>query len=101
MSVRSDLIRAVSNRRVVELGYEADDADRLVHPHILYRTSAGNECVDTYQVAGPTHSGTLPEWRLFDLRKIRRLNVLDEGFSPAPGYDPASRKYRHGVIARA
>jgi len=101
MSVRSDLIRAVLERRVVEFRYDKDNADRFVHPHVLYRTSAGNECVDAYQVAGPTHSGTLPDWRLFDLRKIRRLDVLGEGFSPAPGYDPNSRKYRHGVIARA
>jgi hypothetical protein len=101
VSLRAELVRAIAEHRVVELRYDQDSADRRVQPHVLYRTSAGKECVDTYQVEGPTHSGALPDWRLLDLQRIRRLHVLDEAFTPAPGYNPGGEKYRHGVIVRA
>ncbi|MGH3031989.1 MAG: hypothetical protein ACRDNE_14740 [Gaiellaceae bacterium] len=68
---------------------------------IRYRTDAGKEWVDAHQVAGPTHSGTLPDWRLFGLSKIRHLEILYEGFRLAPGYNPGGRKCRHRIVARA
>lgn len=101
MSVRAELLRAIAEHRVVDLRYGDDPADRRVQPHILYRTSAGQERVDIYQVEGPTHSGALPEWRQLNLQRIRSLDVLDEAFRPAPGYNPGGNRYRHGVIARA
>jgi hypothetical protein len=101
MSLRAELVRAITEHRVVALRYDQDPADRTVQPHVLYRTSAGQERLDIYQVEGPTHSGALPEWRQFDPRRIRRLDVLDETFTTAPGYNPAGERYRHGVIARA
>jgi hypothetical protein len=100
LSFRSEVITAIQQRRVVELRYDNDAADRTVHPHVVYRTATGKECLDAYQVRGPTSSGSLPDWRLFDLARIRRVEVLSEEFAPAPGYDPNGRKYRHGVIAR-
>ncbi|MGH2782253.1 MAG: hypothetical protein ACRDLA_12790 [Thermoleophilaceae bacterium] len=57
--------------------------------------------MDAHQVAGPTHSGTLPDWRLFGLSKIRHLEILYEGFRLAPGYNPGGRKCRHRIVARA
>jgi predicted DNA-binding transcriptional regulator YafY len=101
MTIRTDLLSAVSEHRVVELRYQDDAANRVVHPHVVYRTRGGKECVDAYQVAGATQSGDLPDWRPFDLSKIRHLQVLDERFLLAPGYNPSGRKYRNGIIARA
>lgn len=73
---------------------------RTVHPHVLYITSTGKVCVDSYQVAGPTSSGgPLPEWRPFDLNKIRRLSTLPGTFELAPGLNLASPKYAKGVLA--
>jgi hypothetical protein len=100
MSIRSDLLVAITERCVVQLRYHSDAQDRIVHPHVLYRTGTGKECVDSYQIAGPTYSGRLPDWRPFDLAKIRRLELLGEHFSAAPGYSPRSRKYKEGIIAR-
>src|SRR6266566_575790 len=100
MTIRSNLLAAVADRRVVELRYQGDAAKRVIQPHIVYRTGTGKECVDGYQLAGPTHSGSLPDWRPFDLTKIQYLEVLHERFSPAPGYNPSSRKYQRGVVAR-
>jgi hypothetical protein len=102
MVSHQQVIAAIESRSVVELSYEGDRGARLVHPHVLYWTSTGKECVDSYQVAGFTgEGGPLPDWRLFNLRKITHFDVLDESFQLAPGYKPNSPKYRNGVMARA
>jgi hypothetical protein len=82
--------------------YEGDRGPRMIHPHLLYRTSTGKECVDSYQVSGFTvDGGRLPDWRPFNVQKIVAFELLDETFDLAPGYKPSSPKYRNGVIARA
>jgi hypothetical protein len=98
--IRQSLIVAIHERRVVQLRYEGSTGPRTVHPHVLFRTSTDKECVDAYQVSGPTHAGLLPGWRQFDLDKVVSLAVAAEIFATAPGYDPEAAKYRHGIIAR-
>jgi hypothetical protein len=102
MAARSTLVAAIRDRHVVELSYQGDGPlTRLVHPHALYRSSTGKICLDAYQVGGPTRSGSLPMWRVFDLAKLRVVDVLTETFEPDPGYRPSSPKYRGGLIAGA
>ena len=95
-----DLVEAVRAHRVVELCYRGHDA-RTVHPHAVYRTSAGGLRLDGVQVSGATSSGSLPGWRDFELMKISDVEVLDAVFEPAADFDPAASKYRHGLIASA
>jgi WYL domain len=101
MTVRSEAIRAIHERHVVELRYGEDTGSRIVCPHVLYEASEGKEYVDAYQVEGRTRTGALPNWREFELAKIRNLDVLATEFSLAPGYNPSGEKYRRRVIARA
>ena len=98
---RQTLVSAIRERRVVLLRYEGSPSPRTVHPHVLFRTSTSKECVDAYQISGPTHGGVLPGWRQFDLEKVHSLATAAERFALAPGYDPAATKYRHGIIAQA
>jgi hypothetical protein len=73
---------------------------RTVHPHVLYVTSRGKTYVDSYQVAGPTSSGTpLPSWRRFDLTKIDRASALEGSFEISPELNLASDNYRQGILA--
>jgi hypothetical protein len=98
--IRQSLIVAIHECRVVQLRYEGSPWSRTVHPHVLFRTSTDKECVDAYQVSGPTHGGPLPGWRQFDLDKVVSLAIAAETFATAPGYDPEAAKYRHGITAR-
>jgi hypothetical protein len=95
-----DLVEAVRAHRAVELRYRGQGA-RVVHPHAVYRTSRGGLRVDGVQVSGATSSGSLPGWRDFELMKISDVEVLDAVFEPAPDFDRAAPKYRHGLIASA
>ncbi len=94
-----DLIEAVRARRAVELVYGG--GSRVVHPHAVYRTAAGNLRLDALQVSGATSSGALPGWRDFNLMKIAEVRVLEAEFEPAPDFNRESERYRHGVLALA
>jgi hypothetical protein len=95
------ILEAIRGRTPLALCYEGDaGAARTVHPHVLYRTSTGKVCADSYQIDGPTSSGgSLPDWRPFDLAKITHAELLDGEFSIAPGLDVASPKYANGLLA--
>jgi hypothetical protein len=101
MDVEQIIRDAIEERTPVSLYYETDDsAPRTVHPHVLYRTSKGKICVDSYQVDGPTSSGgPLPDWRPFDLAKITQIEALDGEFETAPGLNLGSPKYANGLLA--
>jgi predicted DNA-binding transcriptional regulator YafY len=103
MSVADELFDAIRARRVVEMEYRSDppSARRVVQPHIAYLTSHNEVCVDGYQIDGPTTSGPLPGWRLFDVSKINAVTVREEEFDLAPGYNPAAARYRAAILARA
>lgn len=97
-----ELIRhAISERRPVSLRYEdAPEGLRTVHPHVLYRTSTGKICVDSYQVDGPSSSGgPIPDWRPFNLSRILSLELVDGRFDIAPGMNLAASKYANGLLA--
>ena len=72
-----------------------------MHPHAVYRTSSGKLCLEGVQVSGESRSGQLPGWREFELMKVAEVRVLDATFSPASDYNPASPRYRHGLLASA
>jgi WYL domain-containing protein len=95
-----DLVEAVRDHRAVELRYRGQGV-RIVHPHAVYRTSAGALRVEGVQVGGASSSGALPGWRDFELMQISHVRVLDAEFDPAPDYDRAAPRYRHGLIASA
>ncbi|MFL5963977.1 MAG: hypothetical protein ACJ757_13905 [Gaiellaceae bacterium] len=97
---RHEIVAAINSRSVVDLRYEGE-APRLIQPHVLYRGAKGQELLDTYQVAGFTHTGPLPAWRHFSVDKITQFTILDAMFEIAPGYNPDSLKYRSGLIAFA
>jgi hypothetical protein len=97
--IEGQLRAAIMGRQIVELTYE-DGLERTVHPHTLYRTGPGNLCIDAYQMDGASSSGgPLPSWRQFDIEKITSVKTFDVQFAVAPGYNPASPKYRHGLLA--
>lgn len=105
--MRMDAMRiiqdAIESRSPIHLKYDGDGgARRVVHPHCLFRSSAGNVCLDAYQVDGysSTDNEPLPKWRQFDL--VRIIDVDGDGSGPfptAPGWNPEGPKYSGGIIA--
>ena len=97
---QSDIVQAIWSRHVAELRYDDEEAVRVVYPHVLYRTEEGAVELDAYQVLGPTRSGHLPGWRVFELGRIATFAVREEQFDPPSDYNPDRARYSHGLIAR-
>ncbi|HEX5990601.1 MAG TPA: hypothetical protein VFY75_10360 [Solirubrobacterales bacterium] len=101
MSVEEALREAIESRSPVSLCYETTgSATRIVHPHVLFRTTTGKICIDAYQVEGATSSGErVPDWRQMNVAKITRIELLEGTFQTAPGLNLAADKYAPGLIA--
>lgn len=84
--VKSTLCEAIKNRRQVKMKYEG--RERLVDPYLIGTTTAGNEVLRAYQVGGYSERGGLPAWRLFTLRGISGVEILDTSFGIHPLYNP-------------
>jgi len=74
---------AIRNKRRVLVRYDGRPQSRVVEPHLLYRSEAGNLTMVGYQVRGYHSSRRRGSfWRPFQLRKIDSMHVLDEVFDP-------------------
>ena len=80
---------AIANRRLVEVRYSG--ATRVAEPHD-YGVQSGHERLLVYQLRGPARPGQAATgWRLLDVSKIERCDVLDETFKGRRGqshHDP-------------
>lgn len=101
MTIEEIIREAIRERAPISLCYDSTGpALRIVHPHVLYRSSTGKVCVDCYQVDGSSSSGgMLPDWRPFNLAKITEVELLDGEFDIAPGLNLGSPKYSNGLLA--
>lgn len=93
---KNQLIQAISSRKLISFTYENHPVHRAA-PHAIYLSSANNECLDAYQYDGYSKSGNLPDWRNFELEKIRGLEILGETFDIVEGYKSHSPKYRNFI----
>lgn len=81
---------AISKMRRIEFQY--DGGKRIVEPHCVGITTAGNPAVRGYQTSGFSVSGTVPDWHMFVLEKMSGLTILSESFDCArPGYRRGDR----------
>jgi hypothetical protein len=97
MSAETAVREAIRERHSLFLVYR-EGATRVVQPHVLYLDRNGKVCLDAYQVAGESSSGSLPGWREFSLEETSDVEWVDDAFEIAPGFDPDAPKYRHGVL---
>jgi len=87
-SVEDRLCEAIDDRRVVTFNYNW--RYRKVEPYFVGEHDGEDESmVRTFQVAGESVSGGIPDWRLFRLRRISNLVITEESFSPRRAqYEP-------------
>lgn len=82
-----DLIcEAIENQNIIEFEYNGEP--RVVEPHCLGVSTAGNTVLRAYQIDGYSSSGKMG-WKLYDLNNADGLEILDETFDgPRDGYNP-------------
>ena len=78
----ANLRHAIANRLLVQFNY--DGLPRVVEPHV-YGSKGGKHEFLGFQVGGVSRSGSLPNWRRFDLSKIAVIQVTTQTFGgPRP-----------------
>lgn len=74
-----ELIRkAIREKRLVRFRYSG--RLRIAEPHD-YGIQKGRARLLTYQLAGESSSGQLPDWRWFDMGGLSELVLLDQHFA--------------------
>ena len=76
--MNADLVRAISEKRLVEFVYKAGRT-RLVEPHD-YGLRGAAELLLGFQLGGESRTGTAHGWKHFDVAQIHQFRVLDRRF---------------------
>jgi hypothetical protein len=92
------LCRAIAERVLVELRYDAEVPARLFAPHVVYRSTTGRINVSGTQLLNPGQPEDSYEPRIFEIGLIRTLRLTDTNFRPDARVDPEDPRYRNGVI---
>lgn len=92
--MRSKVCRAVRNRSVLEFRYR--NQPRIVEPHKVGISTAGNDVLDGFQIGGRGNEINPPDWGLYKLTKMSGLRVTDRSFSGTrPKYDSDDDRMTH------
>lgn len=79
--ITSDICRAISSRRLLELDYNGKR--RLVEPYSHGFSSDGREMLVGFQRSGGSDSGQIEGWKAMAVDRIEHLVVVDVSFIPA------------------
>lgn len=78
------IVNAIRTKQLLSFTY--NELPRLVEPHAVGLSTAGNQVLRCFQVGG-SHSKAGHDWDLVKLEKIVGLAVTGEHFAgPRPGY---------------
>ncbi|MDZ4784859.1 MAG: hypothetical protein SGJ02_02160 [bacterium] len=70
---------AINTKKVLSIIY--DGYGRIVEPHAIGTSTEGCILLRAFQSEGGSNHGGIPEWRLFDVSKIGRLDTTGCRFS--------------------
>jgi len=87
--MNNDIANAIRTMKTLSFIY--DGQNRVVEPHAYGVSTAGNECLRAYQIAGGSNRGNVPGWHLFSIRKIMNLCKGDDFLEPRQNYKPGDR----------
>lgn len=74
------ILDAMDGQQLVLFRY--GDSDRVVAPFVVGVSSEGNPLLRGYQLEGISRSGKGPGWRVFQIKKMERLENYWEYFEP-------------------
>jgi len=97
---QDQIVEAIRLRKKLRLNYKGEGY-RIVCPHILYFSDVGNKLLDAYQISGYSkHQNEIPGWKPFYLAEITDLDMLEDTFEIAPGYNPSNRSRYLTIVAK-
>lgn len=87
------IVGAIHDRKILSFYY--DGLERVVEPHAVGISRAGNDVLRCYQVQGK-HVNSGHDWNLCDISKMSNLSMTGAVFDSArPGYKKGDKGMRH------
>jgi|SRR5580692_7065868 hypothetical protein len=94
------LCGAIQGRNLLQFYYAGDvvPGTRLVEPHMVAYTTAGNLVLSAWFLGGASESQEGQSWREYLLSEMNSIVMLPQKFpGPRPGYNPSGGKKLHDI----
>jgi hypothetical protein len=96
--MREELIAAINGRYPIEVFYPP--GYRVIEPHAIGYSKAGNLIARCYQSSGASASGEHEHWELFSVKNMSSgSGPVGGSFEPRLGYNPNDPAMKGGIIA--
>jgi hypothetical protein len=89
---------AIDARRLLSLHYDDDMMARTFQPAVLYHSSGDKVCVSGLQIGNPVEPRENGEPRVFEVGKMRSVEVTDQPFGQLVTFDRFDKRYAGGII---
>lgn len=88
------LLKAIHDKNLCAIRSKNDKAERIVEPHIIYKSPSGNVLLDFWQTAGYSSSGGLPCWKRLIITDVVSVRILDDRFiiRKKEGFNQSNKK---------
>jgi len=80
---------------------DGDEDPRVGEPHLLFVSTTGKVLAAIFQTGGYSSSGSLPEWRNFDVDTISVLPGPETAFTPRADFNRNNPMYAKIVCERS
>lgn len=97
---QQELCDAIKAKRFVRIRYEADDAEHMFAPHIVYRSFRGKILVGGVLKDDPNVRLAKKELHAFALETFRSVVMTEKCFRPSLLFNPFDKIYRNGILCR-
>ncbi|PVX27912.1 hypothetical protein DD559_19435 [Sphingomonas pokkalii] len=89
---------AIDARRLLSLRYDDDVLPRSFQPAALYFSSGEKVCVTGIQISNPAELQSNGEPRVFEVGRIRTVEITDQPFRQPATIDRSDSRYAGGII---
>lgn len=98
--LENTLCEAIKKHLVIRLKYDKDLLWRIFEPQAVYKSTVDHINVTGIQTEDKNKPFRPPkrEPRNFELSKISAVEITDTEFNFDPTFDPADKRFAHGII---
>jgi hypothetical protein len=98
---KDTISKAVRDRSPVRFRYEDETADRVLAPHVVFRSKAGETMVGGRQISNPNDKREAGEWVELPIRKLKNVALTDGIFRVDASFQPFSTAYMGRMVCHA
>lgn len=85
--MNNKICTAIRSKKLLRFRY--NEGNRTVESYCYGETKNGKELLRAYQITGYSESGERIDWKLFSVKKLKNIRVLEENFTGRrPDYNP-------------